>query len=361
VVDEKLSEFIRLMPKVELHLHLEGAIRPETAIDLMKRNNSHSKAQKIDDIRRLYRFSNLTEFVEGMRTVSDNLRFLEDVCRVTRELLQSLVEQNIRYVEFDCAVQKYVDLGFPLAEVVDAIHATTQEIQTKHDFQAYLVVNLVRSHGAKKAVHLVEEVAALDHPFIVGIGLSGDENKYPPELFRDAFVLARQLNLHRTAHAGEGVGPESIWNAIKKLEVERIDHGTKSCEDDSLVDYLVEHQIPLTQCLTSNLRLNVVESIKRHPFGLFNRRGVCVTLNTDDPQVFGTTLTDEYMLAAKTFNLDAHQLSKIVLNGVQAAFIDERTKDQLRLDLMSEIEGLMGNLGLRRIGKQTAKKIASRV
>ena len=361
MIEEKLREFIRLMPKVELHLHLEGSIRPQTALDLLQRNNSHSKAQNIDDIRRLYRFSNLTEFVEGMRTVSDNLRYMEDICRVTRELLQSLVEQNIRYVEFDCAVQKYLDLGYPLVEIIDTIYACAQEIKAKHTFQVYLVVNLLRSHGAKKAVHLVEAVGRLDHPFIVGVGLSGDENKYPPELFRDAFVLARQMNLHRTAHAGEGVGAESIWKAIRELEVDRIDHGTKSCEDESLVDYLVKHQIPLTQCLTSNLKLNVVESIKRHPFGLFNRRGVCVTLNTDDPQVFGTSLTDDYLLAAKAFDLDAHQIAKIVLNGVQAAFIDEKAKQQLRLDMVYEIDALMGNIGLTKVGRLTSRKVSSRV
>ncbi len=360
MVDEKLSEFIRLMPKVELHLHLEGAIRPQTALDLMKRNNSHSKAQDIDDIKRLYRFGNLTEFVEGMRTVSDNLRYLEDVCRVTRELLQSLAEQNIRYVEFDCAVQKYIDLGFSLAEVIDTIQSCAKEVADKRKFQAYLVVNLLRSHGAQKAVKLVESVAKLDHPFVVGIGLSGDENKYPPEIFRDAFMLARQMNLPRTAHAGETVGAGNVWKAIRELDAHRIDHGTKAQEDETLLDYLVEHQIPLTQCLTSNLRLNVVESIQRHPFGSFHRRGMCVTLNTDDPQVFGTTLTDEYLLAANAFNLDAHQIATIVLNGVQASFIDEKAKQQLRLNVKSELDALMVKLGLKD-GKAVARKISSQV
>lgn len=334
------------MPKVELHLHLEGSIRPQTALDLMKRNHVNTTTRSSDEVRSLYRFENLGEFVEGMRVVSDNLRHLDDLCRVTRELLQSLIEQNIRYVEFDCAVQKYIDLGFPLADIIDTLYACAQEMTAKHSFQAYLVVNLLRSHSPERALRLVEDVIALAHPFIVGIGLSGDENKYSPEPFREAFLLAKKANLHRTAHAGEVQGPESIWKAIRFLDVDRIDHGTNAYRDDSLVEYLIDHKIPLTQCLTSNLKLRVVKGIKSHPFGKFNRRGVSVTLNTDDPQVFGTSLTDEYLLAATAFDLDARQIMKIVLNGVEASFLKDEMKHQLREEMVKELKRVLSRVKL---------------
>jgi adenosine deaminase len=174
--------------------------------------------------------------------------------------------------------------------------------------------------------------------------LSGDEIQYPQELFRKAFKEAKAFNIRRTAHAGEAVGPPSIWNAIQYLEIDRIDHGTRAIEDDDLVEYLAEKQIPLTQCITSNLKLKVVSETVKHPFGKFLRKGLLVTLNTDDPQVFGTQLIDEYLLAARAFDLNAVDLEKIVLNGIKASFINIDEKEKLLRNVKSEIQHLKAEL-----------------
>jgi len=341
VLDEYLKIFIRKMPKIELHLHLEGSIHPQTALDFMRRNNSVAAPKSASEIRELYRFSNLTEFVKGMRTVSDNIRHLEDLQRVTCELLDSLISQNVRYVEFDCAFQKYFKLGFSIDEVIEAIYSCARQKQNDHSIEVRLVVNLLRSHGPDSAVETVEKVIGAKHPFIVGVGLSGDESKYPQSLFTDAFELAKRHNIHRTVHAGEAMGASSVWDAILLLGAERIDHGTRSIEDEQLVRYLVEKQIPLTQCITSNILLGVVKDIKSHPFASFYRDGVAVTLNTDDPQVFNTSLQDEYYLVAEAFRLHKYDFAKIVFNGIYASFANEETKKQLYDDFENEIKNLI--------------------
>ncbi|HPG82480.1 MAG TPA: adenosine deaminase [bacterium] len=325
--EELDSDFLQRMPKVELHLHLEGAIQPATAIDLMRRNGADYVPESSLDLKRLYRFEDLSQFVTALRSVSNHIQRLEDLQRIARELLDNLITQNVRYIEFDCAVQKYLDLGFALDEILAALQECAEEAAER--IEARLIINLQRSHGPQKTAELVERTAALDHPLVAGIGLSGDESRYPQRDYRRAFDLAREAGLHRTVHAGEALGPDSVRDALDLLHAERIDHGTRAIEDPVLVDRLREEQIPLTQCLSSNLRLNIIPDLHSHPFPLFLRQGLVVALHTDDPQVFGITLTGEYQLAHSGFSLTRDEIRRIVFNGVQGAFLPENRREEL--------------------------------
>jgi len=338
VDQESLIKFIKKLPKVELHLHLEGAIRPKTAMAMMRRNRRSFMPESEQDVKTYYRFNNLSEFVLAMRSVTDNITTLEDLRQITNELLANLTEQNVRYVEFDCALQKYINLGFSLKDVVDTIYDTVLAYQGEHDIKVGLVANLLRAHGPGLAIELVEKILAMDHPFVVGVGLSGDETKYPQKLFVKPFKLVNSSRLHSTVHAGEAKGADSVWSALFDLGAERIDHGTRSIEDPRLVDYLVKHKIPLTQCITSNVRLRVVDGRQAHPFGEFYKRGVKVTLNTDDPQVFETSLNNEYIITAQKFSLDASDLYTIARNGIDASFADDETKSLLTTTLDSQVK-----------------------
>ena len=164
VVDKNLKEFIKRMPKVELHLHLEGSIRPQTALELMRRNDPSKAPINSYDVKKIYRFDDLSEFVQGMRNVSDNIQNLADLQQVTLELFHSLIEQNVQYIEYDCAVQKYIDLGFSLEEIVDALYRCSLEFPVKNRLKSNLVINLQRSHNPAKVSALVEQVVELDHP-----------------------------------------------------------------------------------------------------------------------------------------------------------------------------------------------------
>ncbi len=336
-----LIEFINHIPKVELHLHLEGSIRPVTALELFYRQNPDTPQIDYNELYKLYRFDSLGEFVTGMQRITNNIQSIEDLQRITVELMDSLCKQNVYYVEFDCAVQKYLDIGFSLDVIIDSIYSVVKNIQRQNKIKANLNINLLRGHGPEKAEQLVEQIVALNHPFIRGIGLSGDETAVKQQEFTHAFHLAREGGLHRTAHAGESMGAHSIWDAIHYLQVERIDHGTRAIEDTQLMDYLALYHIPLTQCLTSNIRLKVVKSYEQHPFAEFLKRGICVTLNTDDPHVFDITLTGEYQLAATTFNLNMMDMRQIVFNSIQASFMTDDEKKRMEQLIAADIDALI--------------------
>jgi len=338
---QSLLEFINLMPKVELHLHLEGTIHPETVLDLFLHKNPGTRQIDYNELKKYYRFDNLREFINGMQRITNNIQSPKDLQRITFELLETLVQQHVCYVEFDCAIQKYIDLGYSLEQIVEMVYKTVDDFTQSHEIKVNMNVNLLRIHGPGKAEKLVKKIVEMKHPFIVGIGLSGDETLGSHQLYAKAFQIAKEANLHRTAHAGEALGAESIWNAIKYLDVERIDHGTRAIEDEHLVDYLIQNNIPLNQCISSNVKLKVVNNFIEHPFFTFLKSGVCVTLNTDDPQVFDITLIDEYLLAAKTFELTPFDLKQIVLNSVEATFLSPQEKNSLKNRIVAKFEHLM--------------------
>lgn len=326
MLKDKTLDFIARMPKVELHLHLEGTIQPTTAIELMRRNQAKNAPQTVEELLKIYDFQDLSHFVRAMKIVSNHITQLQDLKRVCSEMLAECARQNIRYLEFDCALQKYIDLGMPLCDVVDVLDQAVHAAEERYGILSRMVVNLQRSHGDQKTADLVKAVARLHHPLIVGIGLSGDETQYPQKEFINTFALAKEAGLHRTVHAGEALGSQSVWDALELLHAQRIDHGTHAIEDDRLVRHLIDTQIPLTQCLTSNLRLNIVSAVKHHPFARFFHSGVLVTLNTDDPQIFQTSLTGEYELAYQTFAFSEQDLQRIAQNGIKASFLPDETK-----------------------------------
>lgn len=337
MIESNLHEFIQKIPKIELHVHLEGSIQPQTALDFMRRNNEFQAPEHLDDVQQLYRFDDLTQFVTAMRSVSNNIIKLDDLGRVTHELFKTLAAQNVRYIEFDCAVQKYINLGFALPDIIEAIYGSASLARKENKIESRLIINLVRSHGKESAAKLVENVAALNHPFIIGIGLSGDETQTPQSEFIRPYAIAKEAGLCRTVHAGEAVGPESIWDAVKFLFAQRIDHGTTAIKDNKLMNYLRDHRIPLTQCLSSNLRLKVVPDITQHPFKKFFQHGLLVSLHTDDPQVFATTLNNEYVLAAEAFSFSQEEIIQIVMNGVQSSFLQGDEKSALVSDIEKEL------------------------
>lgn len=329
MVDETLDTFIEKMPKIELHLHLEGSIQPETAFHLIKNNNPYNPPKSVEEIKQRYRFGNLTEFIYGMKSVTDNILSIDDLQDVACQMLTNLAKENVVYVEYDCALQKYINLGLKLEAIVDALWQCAQKFEQEKGIMSRLIVNSQRSHGAESVESLAGKIIKLNHPYIVGFGLSGDESKYPQKFFTTAFEILQREGMHRTVHAGEAVGPRSVWDAIRLLYAERIDHGTRAIEDEELVKLLVEREIPLTQCLTSNVKLNVVNDYLSHPFGAFLKRNVRVTLNTDDPAIFESNLTNEIKIATHEFNLSINDLNTLTSNSVDASFLTKTEKKVL--------------------------------
>ena len=324
-LDPGLDAFIREMPKAELHVHLEGSIRPRTLLQLAKRHRVSLPADTIEGLREWFRFRDFEHFVEIYLTCSQSLRDPEDFQLVAREFLAEQAAQNIRYSEVHFTVATHIRNGANGAEVAAALSETLQEEEQRLGVTARWIPDIVRDVTWEWADRTLEWALDGRGQGVVALGLSGFEAS-SDEPFREHFHVARQEGLHRVAHAGEHEGPESVRSALEICQPERIGHGIRSVEDVELMDELVERQIPLEICPTSNVRLGAVADLESHPIERIRSAGVPVTLNSDDPPLFETTLTEEFRRVSETFGLGAQDLAALSWAALQHAFVsgDER-------------------------------------
>ncbi|HUN88370.1 MAG TPA: adenosine deaminase [Terriglobales bacterium] len=325
--DTTKSAFIRSLPKAELHLHLEGSVDPLTLMELSHRNNTplpgnpeSGKELTEDDVRSLYRYRDFHGFLMAFKAVTERLRTPEDYELIAYRLIEKLKAQNVVHAEV------YVSVGviFWREQDFDAFFDGLERGRTRgeRDFGVSLlwIFDAVRHFGTEAAKRVFHKAAQLREHNVIGIGIGGDENKGPAHWFRDHYAWARDHGLRLTCHAGESAGPESIWSAIRELKAERIGHGLTAIQDPALMDYLAERQIPIEVCLSSNLRTGCCASLSQHPLPSYLERGLMVTLNTDDPEMFETTLNREYELAAEAFGLGAPELERLAENSRRARF-----------------------------------------
>src|SRR6202451_2995955 len=316
------SSFIRLLPKAELHLHLEGSIEPRTLLELRER---HGERGSLADADRIYRYADFQGFLMAFKAVTDHLRTAEDYELIPYRLMQRLKEENVLHAEV------YISVGVCLWRKQDfaAIFEGLDRGRARgaRDFGISLVwiFDAVRQFGAEAAQKVFELAVRYHDRDVVGIGIGGDEQKAPPELFRDAYAWSADHGLRLTAHAGETGPPESIWGALN-LRVERIGHGLTAFHDPDLVEELAQRQVPVEICLTSNQRTGLCPSIADHPAKSYFDRGVMITLNTNDPAMFGTTLAREYQIAQQTFGFTDEHLRELARNSFEASFLPAEKK-----------------------------------
>ena len=308
------SSFIRLLPKAELHLHLEGSIEPRTLLELRER---HGERGSLADADRIYRYADFQGFLMAFKAVTDHLRTAEDYELITYRLMQRLKEENVLHAEV------YVSVGVCLWRKQDfaAIFEGLDRGRAKgaRDFGVSLlwIFDAVRQFGAEEAQKVFELAARFSDRHVVGVGLGGDELKGPPELFRGVYAYALDHGLRLTAHAGETAGPESIWGALN-LKVERIGHGLTAGQDPELMEELAERQIPIEICVTSNLRTGCCAELAQHPVRRYFDEGLMLTLNSDDPAMFRTSLVEEYALVQETFGFTDEHLRELARNSFDA-------------------------------------------
>jgi aminodeoxyfutalosine deaminase len=318
------SAFIASLPKAELHLHLEGSIDPPTLLELKKR---HGKKGTLSEIEQLYRYKDFTGFLMAFKAVTEELQTPEDYELITYRLMEKLKADNVLHAEV------YVSVGVCLWRKQDfsAIFKGLERGRERgeHDFGVSLlwIFDAVRQFGADKAQHVAELAVLLRSPSIIGFGIGGDERQAAPELFRDVYTYAANNGLRLTAHAGETAGPGSVWGALN-LPAERIGHGLTAWQDPELVEELSTRQIPVEICITSNLRTGVCPTIAEHPVRNYFDQGVMVTLNTDDPAMFATSLSREYQLAQDTFGFTDEHLRELARNSFEASFLPAEKKLQ---------------------------------
>ena len=334
MVDESTREFIRALPKAELHLHLEGSVDPRTLSELSRKHNTPLPAKENnyghnedsgkelseDDVRRLYRYQDFVGFLMAFKAVTERLREPADYELITYRLMQKLKSQNVVHAEVYVSVGVIYWRGQQFDSIFEGLERGRERGERDFDVKLFWIFDAVRHFGVEAAAKVFDKAAELRERNVIGIGIGGDERRGPAEWFRDLYANAADRGLRLTCHAGESLGPESIWSALRDLKAERIGHGLTAIQDPALMDYLAERQVPVEICLASNLRTGCCSSLEEHPLGEYIRRGMLVTLNTDDPEMFETTLNREYELAAETFGLSREQLRKVAEDSIKAGF-----------------------------------------
>ncbi len=337
------DDFILALPKAELHLHLEGTVDPPTLSELSHRHptplsTTNDRYRNIEDsgrvfteeeARALYEYKDFTGFMWAFKTVTERLRTAEDYELVTYRLMQKLLAQNVVHAEVYISAGVVQWRGQEFAPLFEGAERGRQ--RGEHDFgmSLYWIFDAVRHFGVDEARRVVDEAVRLKGSNVVGIGIGGDERHAGPEQFREVYEHASNHGLRLTVHAGETLGPESIWGALRELKADRIGHGLHAIDDPELVRYLAEKQIPVEICITSNVMTGCCTALEQHPVRKLFDAGVLVTLNTDDPDMFRTTLIREYQIAQDVFGFTDDELRELARNSFRGSFLPDERKREL--------------------------------
>jgi aminodeoxyfutalosine deaminase len=320
--DHPPSSFIRQLPKAELHLHLEGAVEPATLVELRRRHGDHATLAEMEA---LYRYTDFQTFLMAFKEVSAHLRGPDDYELVAYRLMQRLKEENVLHAEVYVAVGVCLFRKQDFAAIFEGLERGRARGARDFGVSLLWIFDATRHFGVEEAQKVFELAVRYEDRNVVGVGIGGDEQKAPPELFRSVYGYAEDNGLRLTAHAGETAPAESIWGALN-LHAERIGHALTAAQDPDLIDELGQRQIPLELCITSNLRTGVCKTITEHPTKSYFDQGLMITLNTDDPALFGTTLSREYQLAQDAFGFTDEHLRELARNSFEASFLPAEQK-----------------------------------
>ncbi|HTV72971.1 MAG TPA: adenosine deaminase [Candidatus Acidoferrales bacterium] len=321
---------IKALPKVQLHCHLEGTVRPAAFLALARKHGVDLGPRRGIELERLYDFTTFLEFLMLFRAVSETLRAPSDFAQIARDYIVEAAAQNVRYAELfiSPSVWTYFQPDLDVRATLQAIRETLDDEGARYGMEVALIADLTRNFGPERALQTAQLVASMSAEFgIVGVGLGGDEVKWAPELFAQAFAYARERGLHCVAHAGEAMGASSVRGAVDVLGAERIGHGVRALEDPELVAELAERKIALEICPTSNRLTGAVSADIPHPIAEFDARGVVCVIDADDPALFGTSLVDEYLLVADWLGIEA--VVRMARNAIEASFAAPAQKARL--------------------------------
>jgi len=316
------SSFIRQLPKAELHLHLEGSIDRHTLAELRARHGRTSASGEMD---RLYHYESFTDFLLAFKQITEDLRTPEDFELISYRLMEKLQADRVLHAEVYVSVGVYLWRKQDFAAIFEGLECGRKRGERDFGVSLLWIFDAVRQFGRDEAQRVAELAVRYQSRNVVGFGTGGDELKGPAEMFREVYAFAREQGLRLTAHAGESAGPESIWGALN-LQAERIGHGLTAWQDRELVEELSKRQIPVEICLTSNLLTRVCPSLGEHPVRNYFDQGVMITLNTDDPAMFATSLSREYQLAQNQFGFTDEHLRELARNSFEASFLPAAEK-----------------------------------
>jgi adenine deaminase len=320
-----MEAFLMELPKAELHLHIEGTLEPGLMFEMARRNRVELPYADEDAVRRAYVFEDLQSFLDIYYAACSVLVRERDFYELTLEYLRRAVSQGVRHAEIFFDPQTHTDRSIEFATVVNGITGGLADGERELGVTSRLIMCFLRHLSAEAAMETLE--TALPHrDKIIGVGLDSSEKGNPPVKFRDVYDRARAEGFLAVAHAGEEGPPEYIWQALDMLMVQRVDHGVKCTEDERLVERLVTEQMPLTVCPFSNVKLRVFPDLRKHNFAQMLRRGLFVTINSDDPAYFGGYIGDNYVGTAQALGLTLDEMVRVARNSYSASFIPDAEK-----------------------------------
>ena len=327
-----MEAFIHGIPKAELHIHIEGALGPELMMKLAAKNGIVLPFESAADIRRAYDFKDLQSFLEIYYQGAQVLLTADDFYRLTWTYLQKASEQNVRHTEIFFDPQTHTARGIKFETVVQGIHRAMVDAGRRLGLSSKLIMCILRHLSVAEAMDTLEK--ARDFKDIIGaVGLDSSELGFPPEKFVTVFDRAREWSFKTVAHAGEEGPPDYIWQALKLLHVERIDHGIRCLEDAELVEYLAREQIPLTVCPISNVKLKVFDHMRQHNLKKMLELGLCVTVNSDDPAYFDGYIEENFLARHQAHELNFNDISKLARNAFNASFLNPIEKKKYLKEL----------------------------
>lgn len=332
-----LHDFIRGLPKAELHLHIEGSLEPEMMFALAQRNGVTLPYASVDAVRTAYDFADLQSFLDLYYAGAAVLQTEQDFYELTAAYIGRARADNVRHVELFFDPQTHTVRGVAMATVFAGIARALREAKDEGGFSARMILCFLRHLPEADAFATLDAALPLRADYADlwnGIGLDSGEVGNPPAKFAAVFAKARELGFHVVAHAGEEGPPAYVREALDVLKVERIDHGVRSEEDTQLMQRLAQSRMPLTVCPLSNLKLRVVKSLREHNLARMLRAGVCVTINSDDPAYFGGYMNANFIATADALDLGRDELAEIAINGFAASFLPaaekQRWRDEIR-------------------------------
>lgn len=328
-----LDAFIAGLPKAELHVHHVGSASPRIVAELAARHPDSAVPADPAALAEYFTFHDFAHFIEVYLSVVDLIRDAEDVRLLTYEVARDMARQNIRYAELTVTPYSSTRRGIAPQAFMEAIEDARKSAESELGVALRWCFDIPGEAGIASAEETARLAVDLRPEGLVSFGLGGPEIGVPRPQFKPFFDRARAAGLHSVPHAGETTGPETIWDAIRELGAERIGHGTSAARDPRLLDHLAEHRIPLEVCPTSNIATRAVAALDEHPIRAMVDAGVLVTVNSDDPPMFGTDLNTEYAVAARLLGLDPAGVAALARNAVEASFLDDAGKARIAAEI----------------------------
>ncbi|MGA8068354.1 MAG: adenosine deaminase [Terriglobales bacterium] len=317
------SRFILSLPKAELHLHLEGSIEPSTLLELRLRHGMEGAS--LAEVEQFYSYSDFKGFLATFKDVTGHLRAPEDYELITYRLMERLKGQNILHAEVIVSAGVCLWRKQDFAAIFEGLERGRQRGEKEFGVSVLWIFDAIRQFGADKAQPVLDLAIQFRDRNVVAFGIGGDERAGPPEWFAGVYARAAEHGLHLTAHAGESAGPDSVWGALN-LKAERIGHGLTAGQDAELIEELAERQIPIEICVTSNLRTGCCAELAQHPVRSYFDQGLMLTLNSDDPAMFRTSLVQEYALVQEAFGFTDEHLRELARNSFEASYLGAERK-----------------------------------